>query len=53
MSVGKLFQAAESATENARVPSDRLVRGSKRSLRAEERTVVTDHIVRPSYYHGL
>jgi len=47
MSRGKLFQAVEPAMENARLPSWRLVRGTRRSPRAAERrtervaTVVT------------
>ena len=38
MSVGRLFQAAGPATQNARMPSSRLVRGTTRSLRAAECT---------------
>jgi len=47
MSRGKLFHAVGPAIENARLPSWRLVRGTKRSPRASERrseclaTVVT------------
>ena len=39
MSVGRLFQAAGPATQNARMPSHRLVCGTTRSPWAAERSI--------------
>ena len=57
MSGGKLFHAVGPATENAKLPSWRLVRGTRRSPRAAERraegvaTVVTGSTCHSSFIY--